>query len=137
VEGEKHSLGGLWYGDVAGRGWWCVSINSFSFLDSGDQLCGRKVISGTGIVSAFSKLFDRVQDGFEYATLLPANPYSLTFFSADIHAFGDQDETLGDHEKNVLDKRDEMLRQVRETIVAGSGSLLSGSLSTVAGTNDN
>lgn len=69
--------------------------------------------------------------------LVSANPCSLTFSRADIHAFDDQDATLEDHEKNVLDRRDEMLRQVRETIVTGSGSLLSGSLSTVARTNDN
>jgi hypothetical protein len=55
----------------------------------------------------------------------------------DVHAFGDLDATLEDREKNVLDRRDEVLRQVRETIVAGSGSLLSGSLSAVARTNDN
>jgi hypothetical protein len=106
-------------------------------LDSGDRLRERKVIGDTGILSTFGELFDRVQEGFEYAKATLSQSLLIDISSADIHAFGDQDATLEDHEKNVLDRRDEMLRQVRETIVAGSGSILSGSLSTVARTNDN
>lgn len=44
-----------------------------------------------------------------------------------MHSFDNLDASLDEHGTNVLDKRDEMLCQVRSTIVAGSEGLLSGS----------